>query len=260
MMADAPGATSSQNPDPRLQLAYYRALELAQFRGGFLARTAHELRSPINKVISLQQMILEGLCDNPEEEREFIAESQAASLKLLEYLDFLIRVSKIEAGRLTPEMQQVALAPIFNQVKEMTHLQAADRSLRLIVEPPDDTLHVWTDPSWLRNALATLVEIAIDSCDRGTIRLVLAPEAPPDSCYIWIEDDRPATQWQESATLPMLQDFDLEDTLSTSLRMGMVETTLKAIDSQLSILSTSSTAENSITRLQCSLSKQATHQ
>ncbi|MBE7384175.1 MAG: HAMP domain-containing histidine kinase [Leptolyngbya sp. SIO1E4] len=254
-MADLTGAKSSQAADLKLQLAYCRALELAQFQGGFLARTAHELRSPLNKIISLQQMILEELCDNPEEEREFVAEAQAASLKLLEYLDFLIRVSKIETGRITPVMQAIPLAEIFDQVKEMTHLQAADRSLRLVVECPDDTLSVWADPIWLQNALVTLIEISIDSCDRGPIRLSVDPEAPPDSCHIWVEDDRPAECWQESTSLPAPQEFDLDDALSTSLRMGMVETLLTAMDSTLTLVSTSNSTKPTLTRLQCRLTR-----
>ena len=252
-MADLTGANFSHDSDSMLQLAYCRALELAQFRGGFLARTAHELRSPLNKAISLQQMILEGLCDDPEEEREFVEEAQAASLKLLEYLDFLIRVSKIESGRILPHLQAVSLAETFDQVKDMTHMQAADRNLHLIVERPDATACVWADAAWLRNILATLIEIAVDSCERGTIRLVVASVSPSSTWHLWLEDDRPATSWQESTSLPILQDFDLEDTLSSSLRMGMVETMLKVMNGTLTILSTPNPTETSLTRLQCSL-------
>ena len=46
-------------------LAYYQALELAQFKGGFLARSAHELRSPLSSLMGLHQLILTGLCDSP---------------------------------------------------------------------------------------------------------------------------------------------------------------------------------------------------
>ena len=251
-MADSTGVNSSQVPNGMLQAAYYRALELAQLRGGFLARTAHELRSPINKVISLHQMILEGLCDDPEEERQFVADAQAASLKLLEYLDFLIQVSKIEVGRILPEMQAVALAPIFARVKEMTHLQAADRNLRLIVEAPDATTHAWTDPAWLRNVLVTLIDIAIDNGDRGTIRLALAPESPQGSWSIWLEDDRPTTHWQDSAPLPAVQDFDVNTPLASSLRLSLVEAMLKAMNGTLTFSSSSGTTEP-LMRLQCSL-------
>lgn len=254
-MGDLIGANSSQESNLMLQLAYCRALELAQFRGGFLARTAHELRSPLNKVISLQQMILEGLCDDIEEEREFVAEAQAASLKLLEYLDFVIRISKIESNRIIPKMQRVSLAETFEHVKEMTHLQAADRNLRLIVESPDQDVYVLSDPTWLRNALAMLIDIAVDSSDRGTIRLTLATDSPQDAWHVWIEDDRPAEHWREFTSLPTVQDFDLKNNLSSSLRMSMVESMLQAMSGSLTLLSTPSASKKSVTRLQCGFPK-----
>jgi len=250
-MVDPTSENPGQPSEREVYLAYYRALEAAQFRGGFLARTAHELRSPLNKAISLHQMVLEGLCDDPEEEREFVAAAQAASLKLLEYLDFLIRVSKIEAGRLQPQLQSVALANIFEQVKDMTHLQAADRNLKLIVVIPDPSATVWADPIWLSNALITLIDIAVDSSDRGTIRLTIDPASPSDRWHIWVEDDRPVDHWKESIALPILQDFDLSDTLSSGLRMGMAEAMLRAMGGTLMLLSTTHASENAVTRLQC---------
>ncbi|MDB9525732.1 HAMP domain-containing sensor histidine kinase [Oscillatoria sp. CS-180] len=236
-MTDLNEAGSLQKSDTRLQLAYYRALESASFKGGFLARTAHELRSPLNKIISLQQMIIEGLCDDVEEEREFVAEAYAASMKLLEHLDLLIRVSKIEIGRLTPTLQKVDVSQIFNQVKEVTHLQVADRNLRLSVRPPEEPRYVYADPVWLQNILTTLIEMALDSCDRGTLRIRVAADlAPADTCWLWLEDDRPTSCWHEPAILSTPGDFDLDNPLSSSLRMSLVEAMLKAMNGSLSLM------------------------
>lgn len=249
-MADLNGAPSPQQDDLMLQLAYSRALEMAQFQAGFLARTAHELRSPLNKAISLHQMILEGLCDDHQEEQEFVAEAQAASLKLLEYLDFLIRISKIEVGRIVPTLQAVSVADTFEEVKAMTHLQATDRNLRLQVELPDSPVQVWADPTWLRNVLTMLVEIAIDSCDRGTISLAYDPNSPLEACHIVITDERPAEAWQEPVGLSALGDFDLENKLSSSLRMGVVKTMLQTMKGTLTLLSTPDSQTHHPTRLQ----------
>ncbi len=233
-------AGSAALPSNPVVVAYYHARELAAFKGGFLARTAHELRSPLNKVISLQQMILEGLCNDVEEKWEFVAEAQAAALKLLEYLDFLIRVSKIETGGLTPQMQAVDLADSLRQVADMTHLQARDRGLQLYIEPPSVPLQVWADPAWLNNSLITLVDMAIDGCDRGTIHLHLAPstgESPqPAVCHLWLEGDHLNTPWQETLQLPALADFELDDTLSDSLRLALVEALLAAMGGSLMLV------------------------
>lgn len=252
-MAASADSPISRSSNPTLQLAYYQALELAQFKGGFLARASHELRSPLNRIISLQQMILEGLCDNPEEERTFIEDAHAASLKLLEYLDFLIHISKVEVGRSQPTLQSVPLGSIFNQVYELTHLQAANRNLRLVVEPPDDTMHVYGDPGWIQTVLTTLIDMAIDDGDRGTLRLALAPDAAPKTCAIWVEDDRPASHWQESVSLPEPKAFELDNTLSNSVRMGLVEAMVAAMDGTVSLLSSPAAGAPLVTRVQCTL-------
>ena len=56
------------------QLAYQMAAQMSQFKAGFLARTSHELRSPLSSMIGLHQLILSDLCESPEEQKEFIKE------------------------------------------------------------------------------------------------------------------------------------------------------------------------------------------
>ncbi|MEM6520930.1 MAG: HAMP domain-containing sensor histidine kinase [Cyanobacteria bacterium P01_D01_bin.71] len=244
----AEGASAGEQ---QLRIAYGRALEMASFKGGFLMRTAHELRSPLNKIISLQQMILEGLCDDIEEERQFVADAYAASLKMLEYLDLMIRVSKIEMGRLEPQLQPVSLAEVFTQVKDLTQMQVADRNLRLTVELPKPDIKIQTDSAWLRNLLTLLIEMAVDGSDRGNLHLRLAVPVNDDMSIIWLEDDRPTPAWQEAAQGPSLQEFDLNDTLSTSLRMSLAEAMTMAMGGRLSLLSL--TTEKVPTRLQIAL-------
>ncbi|MGB3135989.1 MAG: hypothetical protein WBB18_04195, partial [Nodosilinea sp.] len=48
-----------------LQLAYDRLLHQAQHQAAFLGTASHELRAPINQIISLHQLILEDLCEDP---------------------------------------------------------------------------------------------------------------------------------------------------------------------------------------------------
>ncbi|GBF84663.1 histidine kinase dimerization/phospho-acceptor domain-containing protein [Aphanothece sacrum] len=57
------------------KLAYQMAVQLSQFKSGFLAKTSHELRSPLSTLMGLHQLILSDLCENHEEEREFIEQA-----------------------------------------------------------------------------------------------------------------------------------------------------------------------------------------
>jgi hypothetical protein len=66
---------------------------------------------PINQIISLHQLILEGLCESPEEEREFLTQANQAIYRVLQNLDLLINLSKLEIGALTPQLRSCRTGP-----------------------------------------------------------------------------------------------------------------------------------------------------
>lgn len=244
-----PAQAAATTTETNWQKAYCRAVEMASFKGGFLMRTAHELRSPLSKIISLQQMIIEGLCDDIEEEHQFVADAYAASMQLLAYLDLMIRVSKIELGRLQPQLQSVSLAETFAQVQDLTQVQVTDRNLRLTMASPDADVKVQADPFWLRNLLTLLIEVALEAGDRGTLHLSTGPAGDDATYAIWLADDRPTPPWQEPVKLPPPTEFTLDDTLSTSLRMSLVDAMITEMQGQLAVVS----AVDDATQLQITL-------
>jgi len=180
-----------------LHLAYHLAVEAAEFNAGFLARTAHELRAPINGIIGLHQLILADLCDNPEEEREFVAQAHQTTVKMLALLDEVIQVSKISLGKQPLKLQPVNLAGLIKTVHQSVRLYAQDRNARLEIPPIDPKLHVEADPDWLRRVLVHRLNHAIAQ-DKGSI-LRFSVEAQPNQQVCLQLDDTCATQhWQEA--------------------------------------------------------------
>jgi K+-sensing histidine kinase KdpD len=175
-----------------LQLAYQRLLALERFKSGFLARTSHELRSPINTIVSLHQLILEDLCEGPEEEKEFIEQSKAAALKMLALFDQIAAVSKLDIGREPPRLEAVDLSFLLPEVEMLTALQAANQNVRYTVEAPADELTVHTDAKWLKTILVSLIQDAIPH----TKILRLGVEQAEQSVVIVVECDRAASSLQ----------------------------------------------------------------
>lgn len=229
---DQAGAIASQPPSPpssnppsdrpsHLQtesqnwhLAYQMAEEMAQFKAGFLARTAHELRSPINSVISLHQLILADLSDSPEEEREFVAQASAAAKKMLGLMDELIHVSKVEHGSIPLQIQPICLIDVLCQVYQLTILQAKNRNIQLDIEFPDPDLMVWADLHWLQQAILSLIDTPLSMMQEGFIRVTTEPSPTGEEIHILIEDQRPAGVWQEPIT--EMQDLLAQTPLSVS--------------------------------------------
>ncbi len=273
---------SLQKQLQQTQLAYCRVAEMEQFKAGFLGRTSHELRSPISQLLGLHQMILSDLCDDPAEEREFIAQANQSVLKMLERLDQLIAISKLEVGRAQPQIQPLNLADLFNQVDQLTHMQAANQGLFLEVLPPDPALYVMADPKWLQQALVSLVQSSISLTQTGSIRLLIPLQsATSEQVHIWLEDNRPAQAWREPldllsenpapaqsppnspTTAPVNPPAPATHNLPVGLRLEEIQSILHAMRGRLEILSTpvspsSSPSQpdslaSSLTRIQCSI-------
>jgi signal transduction histidine kinase len=178
---------------------YYAALELAQFKSGFLARTSHELRSPLNGLISGLQLILSDLCDSPEEAREYIQIAHDSAFKLVELLDTAIQVSKVEYGTQPLRVQALDLDMALQEVYLLVRMLAQQRNIRLQVPFLADEVEVTADAACLRQVLMTLIDIPLCEMQEGSVTVSVTTAG--GFAQVLIEDDRPDAAWQEAVDL-----------------------------------------------------------
>ncbi|MCL2926711.1 MAG: HAMP domain-containing sensor histidine kinase [Trichodesmium sp. St19_bin2] len=243
------------------QLAYQMASEMSKFKAGFLARTAHELRSPINSMISGLQLIISDLADNPEEERKFVNEAYNCALKTLGLLDEIIYVSKTEHGTEKVEVESLQLIQVFEVVENLTYMQAANRGIGLQISPPKPDIYVLADRSRLKQVLLSLIDTAIRQMNEGNVNVSVHPAWESGYVHIWIDDQRPVSAWSESwdllkynfeenAEKNMSADFQL----SPGMRLLMNQTLLGMMNGRLEVLTTPCDGEESnFNRTQCSI-------
>lgn len=253
----------------QLRLAYHLLQESERFKAGFLARTAHELRSPLNSVMSLQQLILADLCEDPAEERQFIGQSYEAAQKLLGLLDRLVSISKADYGTEQLKLQAVSLEDILMEVESMLMLPAQNRSQQLKIEYPPTDVQVKADPKWLKQVVISLVDTPMRLMQEGIIDIAANVNTEAQSVHIQITDERPAQFWQEPIDLlqtlrdrgqlaPQSQPdiatiMDLGLMPSPGLSLLMNQTLLQLMGGQLDILAVPTETEPT-TRIQCTLS------
>lgn len=248
-------------------LAYEMASEMSRFKGGFLARTSHELRSPLNGMIGAYQLILADLCDDIDEEREFLAQAHESALKLLELLDSILVVAKTEHGSDRMQIQPLQLAAILNSVKDLTHLPAENRNLRLPVTLPDPDIYVLADARRLTQVLVYLVDSAITQMQHGSIAISADSSPASGVAYIWIDTPVPAV-WDKAVCLgwnepldsvPLVPvtdgEFSANFDLSTGMKLLMNQNLLEMMNGRLEVVAppTSSSEASNLIRIQCSL-------
>lgn len=226
------------------QLAYQMAAQMSQFKAGFLARTSHELRSPLSSMIGLHQLILSDLCESPEEQKEFITQAYHSALKLMKLIDEIVAVSKTEYGTNQLNLESLQLAEIFAEIDRLTYLQAANRNLGLEIVTPDPEVFVFADRSRLIQLIFNLIDSGISLMKTGTIKLSI-PLVKPDTVTIEIDLECPVGLWQEqeivepnfdSKDLTEIRQFLQEINLSANMKLLLSKTLLETMGGDLKIL------------------------
>lgn len=119
-----------------LQKTSEAAAEASRLKSEFLASTTHELRTPLNGIIGFLKLILDGMADDEEEKREFLEEAHKSALHLLNLINDILDIAKIEAGKMELDLEPVELQGLFNAVDNFTRPQAQQKNLYFKIKTP----------------------------------------------------------------------------------------------------------------------------
>ncbi len=160
--------------------------EANKLKGEFLANASHELRTPLNSSIGFLKLILDGLCENRQQEIEFIKHAYENLKNLLQLINDILDISKIEAGKMALELEAVNLEKLFNDLYILTHLQAKEKNLKLIFNlPQGQSLTVRADYNKLKQILLNLLSNSIKFTEKGYIAISAVPHS--EKGYVLIE-------------------------------------------------------------------------
>lgn len=191
-------------------------LTWANYYAGFLARTSHELRSPLSSMMSLHQIVLNDLCDDAKEERQCIEQAYNAAQGLLEMLELMTQLSKLEVGKHPRHVQTTPLFHIVQDVQMLMRLQAANRNFRLTVDLPEPTLLVQAAPGCLRQGLLCLINSILEDDESRQAHLTYCCDRSQGHVDLVLEDDRSPETWSAlqaqldtvHSQIPQFQDPD----------------------------------------------------
>lgn len=154
-----------------LERASVQAEEASRLKSEFLANTSHELRTPLNGMIGFLKLIIEGMADDPEEQREFIQEAYGSALHLLNLINDILDIAKIEAGKMELELGPVRLNELMNATEDLTSNLAQQKNLSLNFELPatHDEVILYGNYQRLLQVLLNLVGNAIKFTHEGGV-------------------------------------------------------------------------------------------
>lgn len=170
----------------RLEEVNAQLEEASRLKSEFLANTSHELRTPLNGMIGFLQLVLDDMCDSPEEEREFLKQALQCSRHLLGLINDVLDIAKIEAGRLQLETDRIDTQALFGEVYTLTHVQAAQKGVALEFDSQvDEGLHARGDFGKVKQVLINLVGNSLKFTPKG--RIVVRAKAHPELGHFMFE-------------------------------------------------------------------------
>ncbi|PKQ20874.1 MAG: hypothetical protein CVT66_02295 [Actinobacteria bacterium HGW-Actinobacteria-6] len=151
----------------------YAELETAgAAKDRFLANMSHELRTPLNSIIGFSDMLLSGLVGELDAEHDKqISMINNSGKHLLELVNDVLDVSRIDSGHARVEPEEFELAPLLESVLESVRPEAEGKGLALRLENATPIELVSSDRRKVRQVLLNLVGNAIKFTDRGDVTL-----------------------------------------------------------------------------------------
>jgi signal transduction histidine kinase len=172
--------TVAQNTQSALEKAKDQAEHANKVKIQFLANMSHEVRTPINAIQGMMDILARTPLDT--RQQHYLVNAQSASSTLLHLIDELLDLSKIEAGKMVVRQDPINLPIVIDKALKLNITSVNHSKVEVFVDlSPNVPSNVFSDEMRLVQVLANLLNNAIKFTERGTIRLTVNVESTTDN-------------------------------------------------------------------------------
>ena len=181
MFAAARDVTEVKRFEQALQQKNVELEDASRMKSEFLANMSHELRTPLNAIIGFSEVLRDGMLgEMTDQQRAFISDIFGSGKHLLSLINDILDLSKVEAGKMTLDLDTMDAASMFVNSLSIIREKAAARQIRLTMDAPAALGTVQADVRKVKqivyNLLSNAVKFAVDG-GQVTLRVRRVPRA-----------------------------------------------------------------------------------
>lgn len=172
-----------------LEEANIKLKELDRLKSMFIASMSHELRTPLNSIIGFTGILLQRLAGelNEEQERQLRIVQKSAK-HLLDLINDIIDISKIESGEIKISIEDFSMSELVKEVCESIRLEAEKKNLEMI-EKIEEGIFIRSDRRRVKQILNNFVSNAVKLTDKGRVEVNLSRRN--GNIYVSVSDTGP---------------------------------------------------------------------
>ncbi|MFZ4411934.1 MAG: response regulator [Bacteroidales bacterium] len=146
--------------------------EANHLKTNFLSNMSHELRTPLNSVIALSGVLNRRLAQQiPEEEYSYIEVIERNGKHLLELINDILDISRIEAGYEEMEISKFSVNNLISNVVSMIHPQAEQKDIDLFYNNDDSNIIIYSDTQKCHHILQNIIANAVKFTEKGKVEV-----------------------------------------------------------------------------------------
>ncbi len=223
-----------------LEKAKIEAENANKAKSRFLARVSHEIRTPINAILGMNEMILRESKEG--EIRKYASDVKDSSVVLLNIINELLDSSKIESGKMELVPVRYKIGSMLNDLYNMNNVRAKEKNLKLIFDiAPDMPNEFFGDDKRIHQILMNLLNNAVKYTNKGTVTLKVRCRVVEDiaTLHFSVKDTGIGIKQEDMGKLQdEFQRIDLRRNRhieGSGLGMSIVQQLLKLMNSELHI-------------------------